>query len=199
MLIECSSCESKVQVKEVASLSISMEYVDVPSKYSFLKCEVCGTAMVGFAEVHQVGPSDYEYGNFTREWPNPDNDLAYDIPDIARISLLEAQVCFKAKAYSATAVMCGRALEGVCKHHNPKIKTLASGLKKLKEQNVIDSRLYEWSEELRKARNLGAHASTVKVSRQDARDLLDFSTVICEYVFVLNEKFERFKERSKKT
>ena len=46
-------------------------------------------------------------------------------------SLIEAKICFKAKAFSACAVMCGRSIEGVCKHHDPKTKTLAGGLKKL--------------------------------------------------------------------
>jgi len=46
---------------------------------------------------------------------------------------------------------------------------------------------------------LGAHASDHKVAKEDARDLLDFSSAICEYVFVLNEKFERFKKRQART
>lgn len=91
--------------------------------------------------------------------------------------------------------MCGRAIEGICKHHNAKTKTLAAGLKDLKDKEIIDGRLFEWGEALRTAQNLDAHASTEKVSKEDAQDLLDFSTAICEYVFVLNAKFERFKAR----
>lgn len=91
--------------------------------------------------------------------------------------------------------MCGRSIEGVCKHHDPKTKTLAAGLKKLREDGVIDDRIFGWGETLRENRNLGAHATTEKVSRDDAKDLLDFSIAICEYVFVLNAKFERFQNR----
>jgi len=85
----------------------------------------------------------------------------------------------------------------VCHNTLLGLKTLASGLKYLKDKEIIDGRLYEWGEALRSARNLGAHASTEKVSREDARDLLDFSVAICEYVFVLNAKFARFKDRQK--
>ncbi|WP_353055935.1 DUF4145 domain-containing protein [Alcaligenes faecalis] len=106
-------------------------------------------------------------------------------------------MCFKARAYSACAVMCGRAIEGVCKNHDAKTRTLAAGLKKLKEDGVIDSRLFSWGEALRENRNLGAHATTEKVSKDDAQDLLDFSIAICDYVFVLNEKWERFQNRKK--
>ena len=91
--------------------------------------------------------------------------------------------------------MCGRTIEGVCKHHDPKTRNLASGLKKLKDDQIIDNRLYEWGDTLRNHRNLGAHATTTKVSKDDAKDLLDFSIAICEYVFVLNKKFLRFQER----
>jgi hypothetical protein len=57
------------------------------------------------------------------------------------------------------------------------------------------SALYEWGDELRKHRNLAAHASDVHFNLADAKDLYDFSTAICEYVFVLTEKFEAFRKR----
>jgi hypothetical protein len=85
-----------------------------------------------------------------------------------------------------------------CGKSTPVLLSIASGLKKLKDDGVIDNRLYEWGEALRKHRNLGAHATTVKVSKEDARDLLDFSIAICEYIFVLNAKSQRFQERQKK-
>ena len=34
-----------------------------------------------------------------------------------------------------------------------------------------------------------------KITIQDAKDLLDFAQAICDYVFVLNAKFDRFMER----
>ena len=93
--------------------------------------------------------------------------------------------------------MCGRTIEGVCSHHKTKSKTLAGGLKELRKNGIIDERLFEWGDELRNHRNIGAHATVKKISKEDAQDLLDFSSTICEYVFVLNEKFNRFKERNK--
>lgn len=135
----------------------------------------------------------------SRLWPAPETAIDWDIPEIARNSLIEAKICFKAKAYSACAVMCGRSIEGVCKHHAQEIGTLASGLKKLRQDGVIDDRIYGWGEALRENRNFSAHATTEKVTKDDARDLLDFSIAICEYVFVLNKKFERFQNRRTKT
>lgn len=40
-----------------------------------------------------------------------------------------------------------------------------------------------------------AHASDVKISKIDASDLLDFAIAICDYVYVLRNKFEDFMKR----
>ncbi|MDH4202963.1 MAG: DUF4145 domain-containing protein [Phycisphaerae bacterium] len=112
--------------------------------------------------------------------------------------MVDARKCYKAKVYDACAVMSGRTLEGICKHYKTKGNTLAAGLKELKDSGVIDERLYQWSVELRKHRNMGAHARVDKISKEDAKDLLDFAQAFCDYVFVLNAKFNRFMERKDK-
>lgn len=199
MIIECPHCDSKVDATEQGHVELDLDAVGVPSKVALVKCNVCKEPLVGLSEIVQIGHDEWDWSNLERLWPAPEDDIDWEIPEIARVSLIEARTCFKAKAYTACAVMCGRAIEGVCKHHNAKSRTLAKGLEDLKKKGVIDERIYEWGEALRVARNLGAHASTDRVSRDDARDLLDFSNAICEYVFVLNAKFERFKERQKRT
>lgn len=199
MITECPHCESKVDCKEQGAVDLDIEFTGVPHKIVLLECSVCKNALLGLSELIQTGEEEWEWDSASRLWPSPEDEVDFDIPEIARNSLVEASICFKAKAYSACAVMCGRAIEGVCLHHDSKIRSLASGLKKLKDAGVIDERIFSWGEALRENRNLGAHATTEKVSRDDARDLLDFSAAICEYVFVLNEKFERFQKRRKKT
>ena len=91
--------------------------------------------------------------------------------------------------------MCGRALEGICRHFKTKSDNLANGLTELRDARVIDGRLFDWSEELRKHRNLGAHASEERISSEDAADLLDFAHAITTYVFDLTAKFKGFLQR----
>ena len=91
--------------------------------------------------------------------------------------------------------MCGRALESICSEHNTKNKFLAGGLKELLDNQIIDKRIYEWGEALREHRNIGAHATGGKISKKDAKDLLDFANAICDYVFVLTNKFKDFMKR----
>ncbi|WP_197339178.1 DUF4145 domain-containing protein [Ralstonia solanacearum] len=199
MITECPHCQSRVDCEEKGQVDFDVDQTLVPTKVVLLQCKVCNNPLLGIAEMIQTGPNDWGWGSAQRCWPAPDNQIDRSIPEIARNSLIEAKICFKAKAYSACAVMCGRTIEGVCKHHDPATKTLAAGLKKLRQDGVIDDRIFGWSEALREHRNLGAHATTEKVNGDDARDLLDFAIAICDYVFILNEKFARFQQRQTKT
>jgi len=200
MIIECPYCESKVdgQVKGEQESYTPLED-PAPFKVVLLQCPVCNNALVGSSDFVQVGPEEHDWSNLlNRLWPEQESYVNWGIPKIARDSLIEARTCYKAKAYTASAAMSGRALEGVCKHHSTNSKNLAEGLRELKEQGVIDDRLFKWGEELRKHRNIGAHATDEKISKEDAKDLLDFVSAICEYVFVLTEKFNMFMARKSK-
>lgn len=197
MITECPNCESRVDCYERGEVGIDLEHTGIPTKVVLLECKLCNSPLLGLSEIMQISSNEWEWEPASRLWPAPETDINWEIPEIARNSLIEAKICFKARAYSACAVMCGRAIEGVCKNHDSKTKTLAAGLKKLKEDGVIDSRLFSWGDALRENRNLGAHATTEKVSKDDAQDLLDFSIAICDYVFVLNQKWERFQNRKK--
>lgn len=196
MIIECPACDSKVDGKEKGSIKRNSAEDGIPSAIFLLECPICKRALVGATELVQVSYDDWDWCNPARVWPDPDNSVDFNIPAIARTSLLEARTCFKAKAYTACAVMAGRAVEGVCVHYVPSKKTLAAGLRELKNKGFIDERIFDWGEELRKHRNIGAHANKDRISRDDAKDLLDFALAICDYVFVLNAKFERFKKRA---
>jgi hypothetical protein len=91
--------------------------------------------------------------------------------------------------------MCGRAIEGICVHNKTKVKTLHGGLKELLDKEIIDKRLFTWGDELRKLRNLSAHATGERVPQQDASDVLAFAHAITDYVFVLTEQFQEFMSR----
>ena len=49
-----------------------------------------------------------------------------------------------------------KTLEGICSAHGVKSGTLAAELQKLKEKGIIESRLFEWAEELRTMGNEAA-------------------------------------------
>ena len=121
--------------------------------------------------------------------------MNWRIPELVRKSLDEAHRCYGGKAYTACAVMCGRVLETICVEHKAKNKFLAGGLKELLEMGIIDKKIFKWGEELRRHRNIGAYANLDVITKEDAKDLIEFADAICEYVFVLATKFDEFMNR----
>jgi hypothetical protein len=188
MILECHQCEAKVDAKLIAQHDCNDEHDPDTFHTYLLECPNCKTTLVG-------GQYAFEEDELTRLWPAPEKYVSYQIPEIIKTSIEEAQICFKSGAYNACTVMAGRALEGVCRHFGTEKTYLGPGIRQLREKGVIDARLAKWAEELQRARNLSAHASGERVSKQDARDLLEFVNTICEYVFVLTKKFDEYMTR----
>jgi hypothetical protein len=197
MIIECNYCKATVDAKVLAEHEIVPE--DGPFKTSFLECPLCKDVLLAGQEYIQVSEEDWEWSQAVRLWPEPKKYYDWSIPNLVRDSLEEAQKCYKGKAFDACAVMCGRVLEAICVEYKTKDKSLQGRLKELLDQHVIDKRIFDWADALRLSRNTGAHATSEKISKEDALNLLEFSSAICDYVFVLNKKFEEFlKRRDKK-
>jgi hypothetical protein len=188
VIIDCHVCNARVNA-EVIGQRTSYYEAEPPWETYLLACPQCSCTLVG-----GMYEGD-DAGTLQRLWPFMEQDFHGPLPDEVRHSLSEAAVCFKAGAFGAATVMAGRALEAVCRHFGTERTYLGKGIQELREKEIIDSRLATWAGELHKARNLSAHASGERVSKQDARDLLDFVTAICEYVFVLTGKYEAFMAR----
>jgi hypothetical protein len=197
MIIECPHCESRVDAKVLAEREYGPTEDQDPRKVYFLECPQCALTMLGHSELIEFDDG-FAYARPTRLWPEPPEQFHVSIPPLTRMSLEEARKCFGAQVYAACAVMCGRAIEAICAEYETKSKNLGAGLKELKEKQIIDQRLFDWGEALRLKRNIGAHATGEHISRQDAKDVIDFAVAICEYVFVLSQKYEAFKERQAK-
>jgi hypothetical protein len=116
-------------------------------------------------------------------------------PDPVRLSYEEAIMAHQAGAYTAAAVMCRRAIEGLCASHGVAERNLAQSLAKLRDQGVINEHLFEWDDLLRVAGNEAAHDTAVRVSKADSRDMLEFTGAIADYVFSFRDKFVAFKAR----
>ena len=195
MLIECNECKAKVDA-EVLSFHEHL-HADIFSYRTYLlKCPSCNIALVGESE-EIFNDGEKYWSDVTRVFPSPRRLIRYGIPEVVSNSINEAERCMQAGAFLATAAMCGRALEGICRHFKTKGSYLGPGLKELKEKGIIDARLFEWGEELREQRNKAAHATEEEMSAEDASDVLSFTYAIIDYVFLLALKFKRFQERKK--
>jgi hypothetical protein len=124
-------------------------------------------------------------------------DLGPSVPAAARRDVTAAQKCFSHGIYPAAAVMCGRALERLILEKTGKPQMLARGIAELKSQGIIDERLHAWADALRVERNIGAHASGIETTKEDARDIIDFTVAIFDYIYTLTEKYEKYRQRKR--
>lgn len=199
--VHCPTCKARVTCTVIAEYPFfDVEEQEDPLRLRIVRCPDCHVPQVLVQEYFVWGPGDDDQGFDTGErvWPEPERRLSYDIPKNVRQSIIEARKCMECGTYNASSVMCGRALEALCGEFRTGRGKLQTRLAKLRDLGVIDGRLYEWSEALRRHRNLGAHSFDELVSEADAKDLLAFTEAICDYVFVLSARFEEYAERRKK-
>lgn len=122
-------------------------------------------------------------------------DVSSAIPVTARRDITDAQKCLSHGIYSAAAVLCGRALERLIKEKIGGNHSIAKGLEHLKTKEIIDQRIFDWAEALRKERNIGAHASEEDTTKENAQDIIDFTIAIFDYVYTLSEKYQKYITR----
>lgn len=217
-IVDCHICKAKVAAVETGRATVTglIEGPDEPyAQRVFVgTCPSCKSILVG--ESVQIEFENYDshedrWSDVVRVYPKPPKAFSsYRIPRVVTDSLNEADRSLQANANIAACVMFGRALEALCRDvlssstedsktnttsAKPKKIMLGEGLKKLKEGNIIDDRLYNWSQQLQAFRNIAAHPEDISISREDAEDLQTFVYAIVEYIYDLADRYEEFKER----
>jgi hypothetical protein len=193
MIVECKQCQAVVNAEAVTGYNYVYEDENTRSRvnavYELCLCPRCQSPFL----IDQ----DNVYGVRVL-YPPQDNRINPNLPALLKSAYYEAVSCFKAKAYTATAIMCRKTLEGICAEHGIKGNNLVKSLKELKDNGIIESRLYEWADALRISGNEAAHDVRVTISPEDARDILEFTNALLEYIFTFRDRFEQFKERRAK-
>jgi hypothetical protein len=184
MILESKKCEALVSAEPVAKYADDQEVL--PTTYTLLKCPKCGGPFL---------TDEDEIFGLACLYPQPDTRVNPNLPAPLKAAYEEAAACFKSKAYTATAIMCRKTLEGICIEHGASGRSLVASLKDLKDKGVIENRLYEWADALRISGNEAAHDVNVTISADDAKDIIEFTNALLEYVFTFRDKFEEFKKR----
>ena len=218
-IIDCPWCKAKVAAKVVGVVTkiVRPGVEDGPSGDQLFvgACPRCGTPLAG--ESHQVSWEGQDWkgdvwSDVVRVYPKPARTFSsYRIPRVLADSLVEADKCLQAGAHTAACAMLGRALEALCRDilepktsapiptgsiPVPKKKImLAEGIRRLKDGNFIDERLFDWSQQLHAFRNEAAHPGEASISRQDAEDLQTFVYAIVEFIYDLADRYDEFKAR----
>ena len=90
--------------------------------------------------------------------------------------------------------MCRRTLEVVTKEHGAAGRDLKAKMEALKGNGVIDQTLLDWATELRILGNEAAHGEG-EISRQDAKDALEFTEAMLSYIYTYRQNFDFFECR----
>lgn len=191
MLTECNVCRATVDAEVYGSYDVFAEEVGAPFRFTLARCPRCDRPFLLQQEMY--GPD--VWSDPRRLHPQHEYEPGREVPTAIRETFSEGITCHKAGAFTATAIMCGKTLEGVCESQGVDEDRLVDGLEALHERGVIEERLYEWADELRLARNEAVHDVEVSFSQQDATNVLEFTHAILEYVFTFRTKFEQFRER----
>jgi hypothetical protein len=222
-IVDCPSCKAKVAAEEAGCAEDTGFDDEVVEPYGWRlfvgTCPRCKTTIAAQSRQLQFksweGDEDDVWSDPVRVHPKPPKIFSsFRIPSVVTRSLTEADIALQGGAHHAACVMIGRALEGLCRDMlftveekkairagtSKKRLMLGDGIKQLREKNIIDSRLFDWSQHLHAFRNLAAHPDVqgTSIIREDAEDLQVFVYAITEYVYDLADRFEEFKERQEK-
>ena len=181
MIVECADCRNFVDAQRQGGFERLSDGSGPSSLYSLLSCPKCGSPIV----VRQTNIGNMAEGD---KWDRPHlifptSDLRVNpkAPIEIRSAFDEACNCYRAAAFTASAIMCRKTLEGICSVHGVTERSLAGSLKKMNEQKLIDDRLFEWSDLLRMAGNEAAHGVGLSIQQTDAKDILEFTNAIMDY------------------
>jgi len=186
MILECQVCSAIVEANKIDEYWDGNPSEEPTNHYIFLRCPKCYEPFLVHEDNYQ-GETKVLYPQTLK--------ISKSLPLPIQKAFTEAQSCFRSKAYTASAIMCRKTIEGICAVHNTNSRNLMTALKKLKEMGIIEQRLHEWADQLRIAGNEAAHDVDINVSLEDARDVLEFTNALLEYVFTFRERFDSFKKR----
>lgn len=189
MIFECPECEARVDGEVIAVHEGGDPSRDpCPWRFSLAACPTCNHP----ALLLQEAVPDWDEP--MRVYPATDM-LDYRIADSIRASYEEAVKCFSVGAYTAAAVMCRKTLQGICDVKGAVGSNLNQALADLRAKGLVTGQLHDWADQLRLGGNEAAHDVNVRMTREDARDLKDFTKALVEYIFTIQERFDEFTKR----
>lgn len=162
--------------------------------YKLLKCEYCRRPTVTSAVERRE--EDFTWiENKTQVFPGTGREQSSAVPESIRSSIEEAKRCLQADAPVAAAIMVRRTIEALAQDKKAVGKNLAQLIEGLRSSGHIDARLFAWADALRLAGNSAAHDVERRTDPDDVRDMIHLAEAILDYVYVIQDRYERFQQR----
>ncbi|WP_453968852.1 DUF4145 domain-containing protein [Amorphus sp. MBR-141] len=114
-----------------------------------------------------------------------------DIPELARTYLQQAFETLHAP--DAAAVMAGSAVDAMLKHLGYSSGSLYTRIDEALQKNLLTKGMADWAHTVRLESNRPRHADAERpnVTREEARQSVDFAEALGNFLFVLTARIER--------
>lgn len=196
-ILRCPYCRAKVAAEVVWTHSWEGEEQIGDKLYpnsnveSCVSCPQCERLLM--AEASWIPTSEPPPMN--RVYPAPFT-VAPEIPEEIRRGMIEAYELFDSGFFRPTGIMCRMIIEGMVKEKGASGNNLDKQIDDLATKGIIEQRLKTWAHALRLHGNDAVHEIATTISEEDARDLLDFTSAILNYVYVIGAKFTAYLQRN---
>ena len=126
-------------------------------------------------------------------------EVEESIPPLVREAFIEALSCFHYDLYTASLLLCRRALEESAIHQGSgKKEFLRSKIEKLFKKDIIDSNMREVAIEIIEFGNWGAHAGKYhgkRITEEDVVLAIEFLKIYFDYAYCIQDRLKRSTER----
>lgn len=195
MIVHCAECRAYVNATQHGSYERVSDGRGPSVLFSLLACSDCESPiLVRCANIGNMAIGD-RWSRPLTLYPSSGLRVASNVPQNIQAAFEEACACYQSRSFTAAAVMCRKTLEGICSAHGYKKENLAASLRSMRDDGHIEGRLYEWADSLRIAGNNAAHGVASLIGQEDAKDVVEFTAALLEYLYTFREMFEKFKLR----
>jgi hypothetical protein len=198
----CPTCNSIVEHERVFDYQYNIDRKDDVSisgtSVVLGKCLNCNEPILQRDKFNHVDDHYWSDG-FDQLYPIIEIEASKNAPKIVRGPYSEAIKCYRVQAYDACVIMCRKGIEAICIDKKLSNGNLFDKLKKLKDIGILSTEMYQWSDELRLLGNDCAHDHNEIVTKEDAKDSIDFFEALITYLYQLTIKYNNLKERRKGT
>jgi len=198
-IVDCPHCGNRTGVTVVARhtdcekvFDKKGEFIDTFQMFYYLtECQTCSrVSLLGTWEVDD-DPSDLSKAQLL--YPAT-KKFSKSVPEEIRGTYNEAKKVINISP-DAFSVLIRKALEYLCHNQGEKEYNLKKMLDKLVEKRIIPRNLAQMTEAIRLIGNIGAHASSSKISGNEAKVIDEFFVAIIEYVYIAPEKIRHLQDR----
>ncbi|MGX1097154.1 hypothetical protein ACSSVZ_001176 [Amorphus sp. MBR-141] len=148
------------------------------------RCNSCRAVLVGIFTWTQEAVEAMSL------WPEA-KTAHEDIPELARTYLQQAFETLHAP--DAAAVMAGSAVDAMLKHLGYSSGSLYTRIDEALQKNLLTKGMADWAHTVRLESNRPRHADAERpnVTREEARQSVDFAEALGNFLFVLTARIER--------